>query len=493
MPPLYKKENTPLLILIFTIGIILRLWIINQSFWWDEIWSTLPYAKAERFWTTISTLGYYFNNHIFYSILCRITIKLFGESEWSVRLPSLLFGISTFWVIYYAGAKLFSHRVGLVAAFLLAISPIHIDHSAEARGYSLLAFFSLVSTLCFFFALQSGKRSLWVLFCLSAFFGFYSHTFMLIPALVQFLTFVILFLVKPLCSRCTLSRENIRPYFIALCITTVAVVIFYLPIFPSFISNIKKVQHVDSYPFPFLYDLACSIFPGFSNFPGIIFYTALLVGSWASLYRKNMLFFLYTLLLLLLPPLLYVSAKPGFLFERYFISLLPFAVLLISHGIDCLCRFVFPGNRFFQMTIVIACLSFITANSLPSLEHVITLPRQNYKEAIKYAEREIKKHGGKGSIIAIGYAGSHFKYYATLPLHIPNNIEDLQNIIAQTPSTWCLITAWLPDIRRSYENPNMFLEDPEQTKIHDYVVRNFKLIKTFPARIPTYLYRFPNA
>ena len=55
---------------------------------------------------------------------------IFGLSEFAVRFPSALAGILTVWVIYFLVRDLFSHKiVGLVAAFLLAISPWHVYYS----------------------------------------------------------------------------------------------------------------------------------------------------------------------------------------------------------------------------------------------------------------------------------------------------------------------------------------------------------------------------
>ncbi|MCK7467607.1 MAG: glycosyltransferase family 39 protein [Desulfosudis oleivorans] len=95
----------------------------------------------------MSKLGYYFNNHVLYSLLCRISIKAFGETELTARLPALLLGMSCIFSLFIVGKHLFDEQSGLLASFLLAISAFHIDHSSEARGYAgisaLLASFVL--------------------------------------------------------------------------------------------------------------------------------------------------------------------------------------------------------------------------------------------------------------------------------------------------------------------------------------------------------------
>ena len=87
--PQDKKVALLFIITIFS-GLVLRCWNINQSFWWDEIWGTIAYAKASSLWQVVSSLGYYFNNHIFYSLLARGSIKILGESEVALHQPSYL-------------------------------------------------------------------------------------------------------------------------------------------------------------------------------------------------------------------------------------------------------------------------------------------------------------------------------------------------------------------------------------------------------------------
>ena len=89
---------------------ILRCWNINQSFWWDEIWSTMPYATAPSLWQTISSLGYYFNNHMFYSLLARFSIMLLGENEISARLPAVIMGLAGIVAVFFIGKKFFGDR-----------------------------------------------------------------------------------------------------------------------------------------------------------------------------------------------------------------------------------------------------------------------------------------------------------------------------------------------------------------------------------------------
>lgn len=59
-------------------------------------------------------------------------IQIFGLNAWGVRLPAALFGVLAVYLTYLIGSKLYSHKVGLWAAFLLAVSPWHLMLSRPA-------------------------------------------------------------------------------------------------------------------------------------------------------------------------------------------------------------------------------------------------------------------------------------------------------------------------------------------------------------------------
>jgi 4-amino-4-deoxy-L-arabinose transferase-like glycosyltransferase len=86
---------------------------------------------------------YIANNHVLHTILCRISVGIFGLSEFTMRIPSLLGGL--FYMVtvlrlcrYVFGDGWFS----LLSFALLSMSPAVLDYMSAARGYGLaLAFF----------------------------------------------------------------------------------------------------------------------------------------------------------------------------------------------------------------------------------------------------------------------------------------------------------------------------------------------------------------
>ena len=72
-------------------------------------------------------------------------IRLFGDSETAVRVPSLLAGVASVLAAYVLVGRLAGRRVATLAALLLAVAPIQIAYSQECRAYSLSVLLGLWS------------------------------------------------------------------------------------------------------------------------------------------------------------------------------------------------------------------------------------------------------------------------------------------------------------------------------------------------------------
>jgi 4-amino-4-deoxy-L-arabinose transferase-like glycosyltransferase len=59
-------------------------------------------------------------------------IKVIGLNAWAVRLPAVLAGITSVYLTFLIGRKLYSEKVGLWASFLLTVSPWHLMLSRPA-------------------------------------------------------------------------------------------------------------------------------------------------------------------------------------------------------------------------------------------------------------------------------------------------------------------------------------------------------------------------
>jgi hypothetical protein len=73
------------------------------------------------------------------------------------------------------GTRLWDERTGLLAALLLAISPLHVWYSREGRPYALVALWSIVSVLCLEAIVRGEGRRAVVGYAFATFCGLMTH------------------------------------------------------------------------------------------------------------------------------------------------------------------------------------------------------------------------------------------------------------------------------------------------------------------------------
>src|SRR6185312_5907016 len=79
------------------------------------------------------------------------------------RSLSALVGVATVVVAYAIGVELRSRRGGLILAAFVALSPLAVWYSQDARAYSLLIFLTSLALLFFAQALRTeSSRSIWL-------------------------------------------------------------------------------------------------------------------------------------------------------------------------------------------------------------------------------------------------------------------------------------------------------------------------------------------
>jgi mannosyltransferase len=137
----------------------------EQSFHHDEV-ITAARVIPGSFTDMLGAVRHSESNPPLYYVLAWGWAKPFGTSEFGLRSLSAVFGLATVPIAYCIGAELSSRRAGLIAAALVAVNPMLIWYSQEARSYAVLVFFCAVSLLFFARALRTRDRtdlSLWAL------------------------------------------------------------------------------------------------------------------------------------------------------------------------------------------------------------------------------------------------------------------------------------------------------------------------------------------
>jgi mannosyltransferase len=201
-------------ILVLLLAFALRLHQVHlDSLWEDEIFTAiqalLPVRDLLR-WTAgdVHPPGYYLLvGHMArwggWDQLLPSTV-----TDWLWRLPSVLAGTLAVAVTYRLGADWVNHRLGLVGALLLAVSPVAVQYSQEARMHGLFLLGATLSTWILARALvKPGRWGWWLVYGLVTAMNLYT----------VYLAFAVLAAqgvwVAVETFRCQPSRRNPLPWF----------------------------------------------------------------------------------------------------------------------------------------------------------------------------------------------------------------------------------------------------------------------------------------
>jgi 4-amino-4-deoxy-L-arabinose transferase-like glycosyltransferase len=226
------------------IGIFIRLIQINSAVGYDEAYTFIHFAS--RSLQVILTDYSAPNNHIFHSLLVYIVYHIFGNHILALRLPAFLAGVLTIPAIYMAGKVIYGKNAALVAAALVACTPILVDFSVNARGYTLMCLFScLILWIAGILRKQSSFAG-WLLLSLFSILGFYTLPVMVYPVSAVYLWLLVSWVVKDIYSN---SRGKFIFGLIVTSISTILITfLLYSPIliFGSGFSSITSNEFVKS-------------------------------------------------------------------------------------------------------------------------------------------------------------------------------------------------------------------------------------------------------
>ncbi len=167
---------------LFLLALAVRLWRIGaESLWLDEATSLFLARKSVPeviAWTAkdIHPPLYYLLLHFW---------RVFGESEAALRSLSAVAGALSVVVLCDLGMRLLDRRTGIAAGALLALAPVHVWYSQQARMYTWLGFWALLSSLCLVAFLDSRKARFAVGYVLGSAAALYTHYYTVFVFLAQ--------------------------------------------------------------------------------------------------------------------------------------------------------------------------------------------------------------------------------------------------------------------------------------------------------------------
>jgi len=155
-----------------------------QAYHHDEIVTASRVLRA-GFWHAMEAVGFSESAPPLYYALAWVWTQLTGTGEFGLRSLSALAGVATVPVSYLLGAELRGRRTGIAAAALVAVNPMLLWYSQEARAYALLAFLTAVAALYFVRALDSGRRRDFTFWGIASALALATHYFAIFPIALE--------------------------------------------------------------------------------------------------------------------------------------------------------------------------------------------------------------------------------------------------------------------------------------------------------------------
>ncbi len=153
-------RTVALLVFLVVVALALRWPLLSRSVWFDEAcMSTQRTGTLEQL---LATLYVDIHPPLFVAFM-HVWNATFGDSALSMRTPPMVCGLLSIPALFWTGRRLVGDRAALIAAALLACSPVHLWYSAEARLYSPMVLAALVAVGCWHRLLR-GESSvlLWI-------------------------------------------------------------------------------------------------------------------------------------------------------------------------------------------------------------------------------------------------------------------------------------------------------------------------------------------
>jgi hypothetical protein len=465
------------LIFLCAIAFALRLWGLDLDLWHDEIIALLDFVRPPL--GDIVTSFPNQNQHLLYSVLAHLSVNVFGESAWAVRLPAVLFGVGSIWALFLLGRAVIGEREALLASALMTVSYHHIWFSQNARGYTGLLLFVILAVWLWLEALKRNGWREWLLYSAVASLGLLLHMTMAFVIAAQGLLYLIL-LVGQLrrdgpggADRLEL-RAGVKPLVAWILCGTVTLQ-FYALSLPEFLTEgLHEVSLPSDWTNP-LWVISESIRNLKMGFSGTLVLAcgAVMLGvGWLSIFRRN----LRAGVLMVLPALLAGASMLALghnLWPRFFFFSMGFALLIVVRGAMEVPRLAFalikPLRSFNALSVKagVALAGVIILASCATVPRNYALPKQDFTGARDYVERIRQPND---TVLVVGLAAVDYGSYFAPHWSVVATQAEIDAVRQNQSGIWLVYTlpihvkAWHPEV-------------------WDLIQRDFEVVKVFPGTL----------
>jgi mannosyltransferase len=409
-----------------------------------------------------------------YHLLLHLDLKIFGSDIFTARMLSLVFFLLTIPATYLLGSYTFKRRIGLFAAFLVAITPFTNWYGSEARMYAMLAFITVLHQYLFLKVFREGKAAHWLLYALTAIIGIYTHYFFAFVLATEALFYLI--------KRKSFPAKSFRKFLK----TAVIVLLSFLPwlLYVYSLGTASNTRPNLAVPSSGdLFNTYAQFIFGFQ----VDFLNTVIVSTWPLLVllaffalQKNRqvpseaIFFVMAAVVPVFAAFLVSITLQPFFLSRYLIVAIPPLFIFLSY---ILAGYPLKVRRVLKGTLVVLIAITLTIQILSPNTPV----KENYEEAVQYLNQNVSSQdvviaAAPFTIYPIEYyyqggakvttqpVWDRFSQGPIPPFNEETLAEDTERITAPYQNAWLVLSfdqGYNDDLQNFYDNNYQRLEARE--------------------------------
>lgn len=402
-------RNNKILLLILLLASILRFYHIDfQSIWLDEIHTMIesnpkmPYKEFYDIMVLREQMPH------LYFLLAKCFSFIFGHTTLVIRSLSAIIGILSVYSIFLLGKEIYDKKTGLFASAILTVNYFHIWYSQEARPYVLLSLFTILSFYRLVVLVKEYNIKNAIYYGLFTALMISTHFFGLFVLVSQFLI-ILYFLFES-------SKNDRKKIFKLSLISGIITVILWIPSIKIFLIVAKIKSFWIQPPTPEVYTGLFREF--FGNAESVNFIASLLsIFYFIKVFNEkkqnclpdkvNKTSFSFIIIAIwifitLLIPFVRTYIDIPMIISRYFISLLPAAVLILAISISNI------RNNKIQRIVIISFMIVSLVDIIIVKDYYRKVNKTQYREI---TEKIIEKN--KSNAIIVSTWGWHLRYFFT--------------------------------------------------------------------------------
>ena len=419
----------------------LRIIGLNSGLWLDEI-LTLLQTVRRPFWTILTSFPAE-TQHPLFSLLARISVVMFGEHPWSLRLPAMLLGVAAVPALYFFARELTSQREALLGAGLMTVSYHGVWFSQDARGYTGMLLFAILCSMFLLRGLRKPVWSNWLWYAIAAALGTYTHLTMVFVVASHAAICAWLLLFQP--KQSDFKVNDWRKPAAGVALAGLFTLLLYSPILLQLHQIFGKPSHMGAVSTPVwaFWEALRGLRIGFGAGAGVgvagIFFA---VGLW-SYWRQSGV----AAGVLVLPGLFTVAGAllaRNTMYPRFYFFLLGFGILILVRGamrLGAMAADVVSGTSDGQqrtrreLAWGTALTAVILALSAASLLRNYQYPKQDFGSAMQFVEQQ---RGADEPVVMAGSIGYVYQEYYGQPWTQVQTPADLDGVRKQGHDVWLL-------------------------------------------------------